>query len=157
MELIFIWINKSDFVDVLNNSGICFDANYTIEFNFDLKTLTVKENPNTLNVFKNDVITNISAVVGKNGAGKSTLLSIIYHNDVMLLTKESKDEYFKHSDGRNELRKTVQVFRNDVNNIVAFHNMPFNVIGFGCEIINVNDKAKYCFRTESDNQTIMYP
>ena len=81
MELLYIWINKSD-NEFINNQGVNFYGGHKF-------SLITEENPkryilsyapvqNGINLFNNGCVKNITAIVGENGAGKTTLFRYLY-------------------------------------------------------------------------------
>ena len=129
MELLYVWINESK-RGFYKQQGF----NFSPEFNFIVKeekeswilyeddTWTGKQS-----IFKDIVIENVSAIVGKNGAGKTTLLEYLIGLDCCSIPdKESYDENYEDLREK-EIRenKSIYIFREN-ENIYIYHNFQNN-------------------------------
>ena len=86
MELLYVWINKSE-NGVFEEHGINLSPEYNFLVNRLDNGVVLSEDASwhkTESIFKSDTIVNVTAVVGKNGAGKTTLLKFLYnmHNQI---------------------------------------------------------------------------
>ncbi|MBV7271479.1 AAA family ATPase [Clostridium sp. PL3] len=145
MELIYLWINKTQ-NNFINKSEICFNKAYKITFDSKIKNLKIDVNDSIYNIFENNVISNVTAIVGKNGSGKTTLLNYIYDTDVIPKRSEEREEYIISHKQREEIDETLQIFRFKENNkwkIEIYHNFNDNIeltTKNDAVVINVNDK-----------------
>ncbi|MCU0392858.1 MAG: ATP-binding protein [Thermoflexibacter sp.] len=118
MELLYIWIE--DYKNI-RRQGFNFSAKHRFEFTDlqiskdenDKETVTggtlkeLPENPNYIDNFFGDNITNVTAIVGENGSGKSSVLEVIGHitknlrfvetKQFVIITKESDKYYWAYS------------------------------------------------------------
>lgn len=124
MELLFIWINRSDY-EVYYNEGV----NISPEYNFivekkDGKIILKEDNAwqRKESIFKSNVVQNVSAIVGKNGSGKTTLLKHIFNMECFPLQNEKKEGYEEWTKFQNEKALSVYIFKNNKGEIIVFHN-----------------------------------
>ncbi len=125
IELLYVWINRTR-NGIFRKQDICINDEYNIRFDIKSHKLEVIQNVNYYNLFKNDVIDNVSALVGENGAGKTTLLKYIFENDIMPKNKEKRKEYTDSSKINYEESKTIQIYKNN-EQIIAIHNLEENI------------------------------
>ena len=90
-ELIYLWINRDE-RGCFQQEGFNFSPHYRVSYNQDTKELIIKQ-LEQLNVFQNDHIANVSAVIGENGTGKTTLLEYLTTFDDVPLSDEQRPEY----------------------------------------------------------------
>lgn len=116
-----MWINQSRYL-CLNCNEFSFSPEYQIKVD-DVKKptrISIKK-IEKINVFKNDCINNVTAVVGSNGCGKTTLLEYIAnrgcHNKF-----SSGEENSKFWEGEYNNQKSIYIFRNE-KNVVVYHNL----------------------------------
>lgn len=89
MELLYIWIEKYKNIE---KQGFNFTSKFLFDYNPETNELTVEENPNHIEVFFPEGISNVTAIIGENGSGKSTLL---YHIlDFLSIDVGKKNEVF---------------------------------------------------------------
>ncbi|MBZ9688283.1 AAA family ATPase [Clostridium estertheticum] len=143
MELIYLWINKTQ-NNFIEKSGVCFNKSYNILFDVEKRKLSIEYNNLYYNIFENDIISNVSAIVGKNGSGKTTLLNYIYNMEVMPNQKEEREEYLITKKQQEEIERTLQVFRFKVKDkwqLNVYHNFEYDieVVQKGILISNVNN------------------
>lgn len=146
MELVYFWINKSE-KGILEKQGVLLSNQYEISFNEDDKLLSIRKNNNYYNIFKNNVITNVNAIVGSNGAGKTTILEYIYRMDV-----QPYIEYENNYIGQNEIEErdkkiSIQIYQNE-ENLLIIHNIKNGIKvskGEGYKVINVYDDKRINF------------
>lgn len=146
MELIYIWLKEYK-NNVLKQEGLSLNEKYLIdveEYDNNLQ-FTVTENSNIYNIFSNNIIKNVTAIVGNNGSGKTSLLESIYYSNGFGRRKNNNPEYKKAIDNQNERNSCVKFYLKN-NNIIVFHNLEKNPI-INCEkqidIINMNDDGMY--------------
>lgn len=75
MELLYVWIH--DYKNI-HQQGFNFSSEYHIDYDPDTEQLTIEDNPDYIEDFWGERITNMTAIVGENGAGKSTLIDFIF-------------------------------------------------------------------------------
>ena len=83
MELLYIWINQSQNGQLLKK-GFNLSPRYSFKLEINEDRYELSNDPawqGKESIFKSDVITNVTAVVGKNGTGKTTFLCNLFHAD----------------------------------------------------------------------------
>ncbi|UWG97447.1 hypothetical protein LPY66_01000 [Dehalobacter sp. DCM] len=141
MELLYLWINKSE-NGIFKSQEVLLSNKYNISicFDDDRYQVNITEGESYYNIFENEVIRNVSALVGSNGAGKTTLLKYIYRNDIMPKHNEDRLEYQKSVEAEYELDKTLQIFA-DSDKTIVIHNLEQEVVvPHGVEVIRMNNK-----------------
>ncbi|SFI38761.1 AAA ATPase domain-containing protein [Tindallia magadiensis] len=125
MELLYLWINRSDY-SCIKQQEFNFSPIYKFKVD-DLKTprslsCEKKGNINIFNSCKvNNKIKNITAVVGSNGAGKTTLLSFIAKN-VCSPKFNNGSRYEKNDANDYEHEKSIYVFIED-EKLIVYYNL----------------------------------
>lgn len=119
MRLLYEWI-KCDSSKIIEDCGINFSSDYSIEFNSTNNNLSIEKTGTTLpiNFYSTDgsnTINQITCLVGKNGSGKSSILKHLYHTDVLSIDENINNNYPSWN--------TIQVFEKD-NQIIVLHNQP---------------------------------
>ena len=107
MELLYIWANRSKDEQIIRE-GFNFSPEYNFFIEIQENTFSIKNDSNWRgkpSVFKSDIISNVTAIVGKNGTGKTSLLDYIYHTDATGFTPRDTPEY-KVND--NEMIKEIK-------------------------------------------------
>ena len=124
MELLFVWINESSH-GFFRHQGF----NFSPEFNFVVKkkeeTWVLHEDDSWVSrksVFKDEVIENVSAIVGRNGAGKTTLLDYLAGLDCSVPQKTSYDKDYEAMEER-DIKEAlcIYIFREE-DKICVYHN-----------------------------------
>lgn len=129
MELLYVWINQDE-TDFIKKKGFNFSPNYMFTMTEDADghyRLSCNETPNYPNVWKDDTIVNLTAVVGENGTGKSSLLKHMVKASMLPIphnidSKEDDDISADQSDQLHECAKMVQIYRYGVS-IRIVHNL----------------------------------
>lgn len=75
MKLLYMYIES--FGDLFQDISFEFSNEYKVCYDKSHKTLTLERNELYLDGFYGDVISDITAIVGKNGSGKTTILELI--------------------------------------------------------------------------------
>ncbi|MES5924848.1 AAA family ATPase [Bacillus cereus group sp. MG9] len=75
MKLLYMYIES--FGDLFQDISFDFSNEYKVCYDKTHKTLTLERNELYLDGFYGDVISDITAIVGKNGSGKTTILELI--------------------------------------------------------------------------------
>lgn len=78
MELLYFWLEKSE-NEYIRKEEFVFSKEFNISFDDEEECIKIYGNNEHFNVFKNDNINNVTAIVGKNGSGKTTLFKEIYN------------------------------------------------------------------------------
>ena len=125
MELLYLWINRSDH-DCIMQQEFNFSPLYQFKVD-DLKhprSLSCEEK-DKINLFNNiednSIINNITALVGSNGAGKTTLLSFIANNNCFSKF-DSGPSYKRHDANEYEHHKSIYVFIEN-GKLIVYHNL----------------------------------
>lgn len=129
-ELIYLWINK-DKNGCFQQEGFNFSPVYSVSYSPETKKLKIKKR-DTINVFRNDNIANVTAIIGENGTGKTTLLEFITGLSCLPLTEENQKEYQHFNDEQNELRTFIAVY-------IEPDNAEFRVINITPDKICLHD------------------
>lgn len=122
-ELTYLWINKDE-NGCFQQEGFNFSPQYSVSFSPETKELQI-EKRDTLNVFRNENIANVTAIIGENGTGKTTLLEFITGLSCLPLTPKNNDE-------QNELRTFIAVYMEP-------DNAEFRVINVTPDKIHLHD------------------
>lgn len=138
MELLYLWINESD-NGILKKQEVQLSDKYRINvcFEHDVYTVMICKNEDYYNIFKNDVIRNVSALVGENGSGKTTLLNYIYKNNIMPKPIEERQEYQNVIEHDYLKNKTLQVFE-DSKRLIIIHNFEETVKSKEANVIKMD-------------------
>lgn len=107
-ELIYLWVNK-DAHGCFHQEGFNFSSQYSVSYSTETRELRIKTLDRT-NVFKNDSIANVTAIIGENGTGKTSLLEYLTSLDNLPLVEETRQEYQNWNRARNELREFIAVY-----------------------------------------------
>ena len=107
-ELIYLWINK-DTHGCFHREGFNFSPRYSGSYSPETRVLRI-ETLDTINVFKNSNIANVTAIIGENGTGKTTLLEYLTGLIDVPLAEETREEYQPWRRAQNELRKFIAVY-----------------------------------------------
>ena len=107
-ELIYLWINK-DTHGCFHREGFNFSPRYSGSYSPETRVLRI-ETLDTINVFKNSNIANVTAIIGENGTGKTTLLEYLTGLIDVPLAEETREEYQPWRMAQNELRKFIAVY-----------------------------------------------
>ena len=139
MELIYFWIKISK-NNIFKNQDVSLTNEYSILFNEKSNVLKIKKNDNYYNIFKNNVITNVNAIVGYNGAGKTTILEYIYRMDSLPYVKTS--DYLSKGEIEEINRNiTIQIYKTN-ENLLIIHNIKEGISIEGIskvQVINTYD------------------
>lgn len=75
-QLLYLWIRRTDYPCFENNE---FNFSSYFSFHFDYNNQILTEEPiDSINIFDQDNISNITAIIGDNGAGKTALLTSLF-------------------------------------------------------------------------------
>lgn len=132
-ELIYLWINK-DTHGCFHREGFNFSPRYSVSYSPETRVLRI-ETLDTINVFKNSNIANVTAIIGENGTGKTTLLEYLTGLIDVPLSEETREEYQPWCRAQNELRKFIAVYIEDGNDEPHIINLTHDAIIYhGTEI-----------------------
>lgn len=122
-ELIFLWINNHG---CWQKAGVNFSPNYSVAFNNETNILTIQKNDN-INIFSNDNIVNLSAVIGENGTGKTTLLDFCNSLNDTPLGKIEDEEYNTFQNEQNDKKSfaSVYIINNELNIINKINDIRY--------------------------------
>lgn len=124
MELIYYWINRDK---CIQEQGFNFSTEYSIlmKKHGEKYWLSIKET-DAFNVFRSDVITNITAIVGENGTGKTTFLHNLMRLNCYPADKIDEDEYADFDREKNERNKNLIILRNEDGELSIYTNLCKN-------------------------------
>lgn len=151
MELLYFWIDQSD-NNVLKKQEVLLSSKYNIKFDSDNLKVEISKNESFYNIFENDVVKSVSALVGSNGVGKTTLLKYLYNNDIIPKIEESRDEYKISREHRYLNYKTLQIFEQD-KKIIVMHNLEQDVNS--TEGIGIIKMTSQKFREMDENKSYL--
>lgn len=149
MELLYVWINE---YKCLHQQGI----NLSPEYNFELVDKDgIKElrggKTNGINVFKNTVISNITAIVGGNGAGKTTFLD--YLTGLQSIPKDKGNDSKYEQFANNKYQKKMNVIILKQNNIIQIYT-NIDPKKLNIELNNIEKNVYYLYQHSILSQTI---
>lgn len=155
MELLYLWIYR-------DNCFYCNEFNFSPEYHICVDDL---ENPQkiyieinsekVLNIFKQEPILNITAVVGSNGSGKTSLLSYIARNScIQKFSGEEGYELFQEEEYKD--RKSIYVFKDENEDIFVFHNLENDLDTGDYKFFHANGDDDVLTFDELRKQTIVY-
>lgn len=75
MQLLYVWIEE---YKNIKKQGFNFGSEFL--FKYKNEVLTIEDNPNYIEGFFGEHVSNVTAIVGKNGSGKSTVIEFIKQN-----------------------------------------------------------------------------
>lgn len=160
MELLYLWINKSD-NNCFHNQQLNLSPEFEISVDNAINPTEINiNNSNKVNIFKYKIkkLSNITAVVGANGSGKTTLFSYIAHNDCMRI-KTLGEGYERHDAEKLELNRSIHVYlKND--EILIYHNLNDYLKVQNCtskkfEILKYDENSRQLL-ADIHAQTIIY-
>ncbi|MEM4992373.1 hypothetical protein WKH56_07530 [Priestia sp. SB1] len=118
MEICYYWTDRLGYEK--HNKGFNFGSELKFSYDYNNKKLTVEEDDlyikNFFNVYSDEQISNVTAVVGRNGVGKSTFLEEVkslYVQGGILAKKDEKKKLYDH--------KKILVIKNKNNYEVVHH------------------------------------
>lgn len=130
-ELVYLWINKDE-NGCFQQEGFNFSPKYVASYVPETNELKI-EKCDTINVFQNDKIANVTAIIGENGTGKTTLLEFLTRLSCTPLSKENRDEYRLWNKEQNERRTFIAIYKDSDNNEFRVINITQNTIIFNNE------------------------
>ena len=153
-ELIFLWINN---YGCWQKTGVNFSPNYFVSFNHETSILSIQKNDN-INIFLDDNIMNLSAVIGENGTGKTTLLDFCNSLSDTPFAKFTDEEYYAFQNEQNGKNSFISVYL--INNVLRIINKTDNNIYYKDSMIspitqdgfsdNILSKTTHIYFTNSE-------
>lgn len=124
MELLFVWINEST-NGVIKHQGFNFSSEYEFVVAKENETWVLYEDSSWVSiesVFRNEVIENVTALVGRNGVGKTTLLDYLTDLNCAPVNRISDDKSGeKIEDSEAKEHQCIYIFRKE-NEVWIYHN-----------------------------------
>lgn len=115
-ELIYLWIEK-DTHECFHNMGFNFSSCYDVAYDSKQHELQI-DKKESINVFREDNIANVTAIIGENGAGKTTLMNFLttmndakeYDDGCISLKKETRflAVFLERDEGRTTVANFTQ-------------------------------------------------
>lgn len=131
MELLYLWINRSK-NRFIREKGINFspEFNFIVEKKHDRYILKQDSKwTRKTSIFKNDVIENVTAIVGQNGSGKTTLLDYILDANILPVNEGSYSEGYEQLCENNRMDSLCLIIvREDEGKMVLYHNFKGGMI-----------------------------
>ena len=140
-ELIYLWINQ-DGHGCFHQEGFNFSPRYRVSYNQDTKRMII-EQLDQFNVFRNDHIANVSALIGENGTGKTTLLEYLTTFDDVPLADEQRPEYQPFRRNQNKFRSFIAVYLDHENDSRRIINITNDTIFCNGESFEPFSNAEY--------------
>lgn len=146
MELLYIWIN-TDRNGTIRQQGFNLSPEYDFEAEINDGVCTIRKSADwesTTSVFRSDVISGLTAVVGKNGMGKTTLLETLLQRDGTPHTDREKPEYDAFDEMQNALADTILIYE-ILGTPEIFHTLKHTEVlsADGYAVHNLNDHDEY--------------
>ena len=131
-ELIYIWINQ-DANGCFHQMGFNFSPLFNISFNVTQRALCISETRD-INIFHQNNLLNITAIIGENGTGKTTFMQYLTSLSNIPFS-EPKPGYETWQEHQNALGEFIAVyFEGDTNNIKIINNTRKSISLHGQEI-----------------------
>ena len=107
MELIFAYVEKFKNIE---NQSFNLSTRYIVKYDREPQILSIDPNPDYIEDFFGDRISNVTAIIGKNGAGKSNLMEFL-----ILHTAGLQGSWWYSA---------ILIYRSKENQIVIVTNIP---------------------------------
>ncbi len=105
MELIYLWVGKYKNIEDI---GVVLNSNYEeeekVQFSESLLKLRLKKKENSINIFRNNVIT----IIGKNGSGKSNFVNAL---SLIIRSMNGKNPDYEDYDNNEPPEQFCLIFR----------------------------------------------
>lgn len=152
MRLLFLWVNCSE-NGFLKKKGFNISGEYYWKYDEEKRMLFSKKKAGYIKKFwneDNDIIEDISVIVGTNGSGKSTLLSEIMRYGVIVpheLRGETNSEADVH---RRIVEKKIVVYE-EGGDIYYDHNLGYEIETYPVAVQKSMDVLKNCTKIYVSN------
>lgn len=146
-ELAYLWINKTSY-NCFENNEFNFSPNYIFHFDKDSSCLT-KEDICDINIFNQQNISNISALIGNNGVGKTTLLDFIQNlaSFPVIMKNNNEPRYKRYIEHEIETKSYICVFLIDG---------KIKIVNNTCKTIYYQEKEYFPFKDLDGNSVKKY-
>ena len=159
MELLYIWANRSKDEQIIRE-GFNFSPEYNFFIEIQENTFSIKNDSNWRgkpSVFKSDIISNVTAIVGKNGTGKTSLLDYIYHTDATGFTPRDTPEYAELDEYERSVSECVLIYEVDGTPRIYHTMSDYDVINDdGFEIIDMNTEIYNAVMEDTNSYANMF-
>ena len=129
MELLYVWINQSK-NKFYEQKGINLSPEYNFKVEKEGETWVLSEDETwerKISIFKDDVIENVTAVIGRNGSGKTTLLEHLSRLSCIPPQKILKEDYEDFQKNKNEKYLYIYILK-EQENIFIYHSFERNFL-----------------------------
>lgn len=157
LELIFLWILQDEH-GCFHEQGFNFSPLYKVWYDFKSRRITIQET-NNVNIFNEDNILNLTALIGENGTGKTTLMQFINSLMGIPLEKVEDNNYKPYINLQNVTHTFIAVYMSANKPVIinkTKDNIFFNdniITSISNEDFNSNDtigKVTHIYFTNSE-------
>ena len=126
MKLLYVWINEGR-TGFIKREGFNLSVDYqfalTVDENTSKYELSCISNPDAIDLFKNDNIVGLTAIVGANGTGKTTFFRSLFSQDLLPEVDEEREDYKPYAQEQRNKNRGLRVYEDD-GVIRIYHNLP---------------------------------
>ena len=144
MEILYVWFNKAA-SGVLDKTGVNLSPEYSFDVRYDglYLVLYLREWKGVENIFRNDVIENVTAIVGKNGTGKTSILKALQLLTCGTVRENTSAKYKHYYEERLQQSYRIIVLRDDIGKIKIYHNLKLFRNNTEFEVVDVTKDGLY--------------
>ena len=144
MEILYVWFNKAA-SGVLDKTGVNLSPKYSFDVKYDglYSVLYLRDWKGVENIFRNDVIENVTAIVGKNGTGKTSILKALQLLTCGTVGEITSAKYKHYYEERLQQSYRIIVLRDDTGIIKIYHNLRLFRNDTGFEVVDMTNDGLY--------------